>query len=180
MVITYKKCIELFGSDYRIKKAIREGKLFQKERGFYSDKEFDSQLEFITVKYPRAIFTSESAYYYYGLTDVIPEVYFLATKRKDTRIKEKEIKQIFVKDELFEFGCSEITYQNLKISIYSKERLLVDLIRFKTKMPFDYYKEIIGNYRRIVDELDFFEMEDYASMFRSEKRIMETIQLEVL
>ena len=73
-----------------------------------------------------------------------------------------------------------MNYQNIQISIYSKERLLVDLIRFRKKMPFDYYKEIIGNYRRIVDELDFFAIEDYTAMLKSGKKIMDTIQLEVL
>jgi hypothetical protein len=47
-------------------------------------------------------------------------------------------------------------------------------------LPFDYYKELIGSYRRIVDELDFFAMEDYADMLKNRKKIMETIQLEVL
>lgn len=180
MVLTYKDCIQCFGSDYRIKKAIREGILFKKGKGVYSDSEFESQLECIGIKYPRAIFTSESAYYYYGLTDVLPEYYFLATKREDTRIRDREIKQVFVKDCLFEYGQTEIVYQNVKISIYSRERLLVDLIRFKNKFPFDYYKEIIRNYRRIIDELDVFAMEDYASFFRNEKKIMEAIQLEVM
>lgn len=180
MVLTYKDCIERFGSDYMIKKEISAGKLFQKGKGLYSDQALCSELEIITVKYPRAVFTSESAYYYYGLTDVIPDYYFLATKRDSTRIKDKAIKQIFVKDNLYEFGKSILEYQGTKISIYSKERLLVDLIRFKTRMPFDYYKEIIGNYRRIIDELDFFCIEDYADMLKNRKKIMEAIQLEVM
>ena len=47
-------------------------------------------------------------------------------------------------------------------------------------MPFDYYKEIIGNYRRAVDDLDFFSMEDYAGMLKYGKKIMDAIQLEVM
>ena len=103
----------------------------------------------ITVKYPRAVFTGASAYYYYGLTDVIPDCYNLATKREDTRIKDKQVHQVYVKDDLFEIGRYSMKYQNTEICIYSRERLLVDLVRFKNRMPFDYYKEIIGNYRRI-------------------------------
>lgn len=180
MILTYKECIDRFGSDYMLKKEINEGRLFQKDKGFYSDQELCSELELIVSKYPRAIFTGESAYYYYGFTDVIPDYYCLATKRGDTRIQKKNIKQIFVNDILFDFGKSEMNYQNTKIAIYSRERLLVDLIRFKSKMSFDYYKEIVSNYRRIIDELDFFSIEDYAAMLKNEKKIMDTIQLEVM
>lgn len=180
MVLTYKECIERYGSDYMIKKEISEGNLFQKEKGVYSDRELCSELELIVAKYPRAVFTGESAYYYHGLTDVIPDYYCLATRRGDTRIKVKWIKQIFVNDELYDFGKQTMMYQNTNISIYSKERLLVDLVRFKLKFPLDYYKEVIGNYRRIVDDLDFFSIEDYAGMLRNGKKIMDSIQLEVM
>ncbi len=180
MILTYKQCIERYGSDYMIKKEINEERLFQKEKGFYSDKELCSELELIVAKYPRAVFTGESAYYYYGLTDVIPDYYHLATRRGDTRIKEKRVKQTFVNDDLFEIGKCSMEYQNTKIQIYSRECLLVDLVRFKNKMPFDYYKEVIGNYRRIIDDLDFFSIEDYAGMLKQSKKIMDVIQLEVM
>lgn len=180
MIFTYKECIERFGSDYRIKKEIDAGNLFQKEKGIYSDRKLCSELEIIVAKYPRAIFTGESAYYYYGFTDVIPECYCLVTVRKDTRIKDKRIKQTFVNHYLYEFGKCSLKYQNATISIYSKERLLVDLVRFKSKVSFDYYKEIISNYRRTVDELDFFSVEDYAGLLKNGKKLIETIRLEIM
>ena len=180
MVFTYKECIEHFGSDYMIKKEINEGNLFQKGKGLYSDQALCSELELIAAKYPRAVFTGESAYYYYGFTDVIPDCYYLATRRGDTRIRDKSIKQRFVNDELYSFGKCTLKYQNTDITIYSKERLLVELVRFKSKVPFDYYKEIIGNYRRAVDDLDFFSMEDYSGMLKYGKKIMDAIQLEVM
>ena len=180
MVLTYKECIKRFGTDYKIKKAISEGNLFQKGKGLYSDRALCSELELIVAKYPRAVFTGESAYYYYGFSDVIPNYYCLATRRGDTRIKDKSEKQTFVNDDLYDFGKCTMEYQNTNISIYSKERLLVDLVRFKNKIPFDYYKEVIGNYRRVIDDLDFFSIEDYAAMLKNGKKIMDTIQLEVM
>lgn len=180
MVLTYKECIERLGSDYMIKKEISEGNLFPKGKGFYSDKELCSELELIVARYPKAVFTGESAYYYYGFTDIVPDYYCLATKREDTRIKNKLVKQVFVKDNLYEFGKSKIEYQNIKICIYSKERLLADLVRFKNRIPFDYYKEVIGNYRRMVDDLDFFSIEDYVGLLKHGKKIMNVIQLEVM
>lgn len=180
MILTYSQCIKKFGTDYRIKKEIKEGRLYQKEKGIYSDKEFCSYLEIISVKYPQAIFSDRSAYYYHGLTDEIPKRYTISTKREGSRIKDVSIKQSFVTDGLYEFGVQTLQYQNTHIRIYSRERLLVDLIRFRSKYPLDYYKEIIGSYRLIVNELDFFEIEDYAMMLKNGENIMNTIQMEVM
>ena len=180
MILTYKECIELYGSDYKLKRAIKEKKLYQIEKGYYSDSELNAEIELIVAKFPKAIFAAESAYYYYGLTDVIPDYYHLATKRTDTRIKDTRIKQSFVMDEIFDVGKCMFSYQNINIPIYDKERLLIDLIRFKNKMPFDYYKEIINSYRAIINELDFFQLEEYASRFKKTTNIIEKIQLEVL
>lgn len=112
MLLTYKECIKRYGTDYRIKKEIEAGRLFQKEKGIYSLQKSCSEVEMIMTKYPRAIYTGESAYYYMGLTDVIPDEYVIATKRTDSRIKDENVKQIFVKDELFEIGRSEKEYRS--------------------------------------------------------------------
>lgn len=180
MVMTYKQCVEIYGTDYNIKKEIKEGRLFQKEKGLYADTQYCSDLELINVKHPNAVFSGRSAYYYYGLTDVIPQKYILTTKREDSRIKNNAVKQNFAKDDIYGFGITNITYQNVTIKIYSKERLLVDLIRFRSRYSLDYYKEIISGYRNIINELDFFEVEDYAAMFKNGDKILNTIQMEVM
>lgn len=47
-------------------------------------------------------------------------------------------------------------------------------------MPFDYYKEILRNYRKIIYELDFQLVEEYAEKLPKTNLVMKTIQLEVL
>lgn len=180
MIFTYKECIDKYGSDYMIKKEIAAGRLYQKQRGLYSDQRRCSETDIITAKYPRAIYAGESAHYYYGLTDVIPDEHVLATKRSDTRIKEPNVRQIYIKNELFEFGRTTMEYRGSKINIYCLERLLVDLIRSRSKVPFDYYKEVIGSFRGLAEKMDFFVVEEYAGKFRGRKAIMNAIQLEVL
>lgn len=180
MIMTYAQCLRIYGTDYKIKKEIAAGRLFQKEKGLYSDTQYCSDLEIISVKYPNAVFSGKSAYYYYGLTDVISPKYMLTTKREDSRIRNEAIKQNFAKDDIYKFGITNIEYQNTTIRIYSKERLLVDLIRFRARYSLDYYKEIISGYRNILDELDFFEVEDYAMLFKNGNKILNTIQMEVM
>ncbi len=38
--------------------------------------------------------------------------------------------------------------------------MLIELLRYKSKLPFDYYKEVIINYRKLVSKLDIQEIKD--------------------
>ena len=58
--------------------------------------------------------------------------------------------------------------------------MLIELMRSRAKIPLDYYKEVIQNYRKLSFELDFGLVEDYATMFRNGANLMEMIQMEVL
>lgn len=180
MVLTYKQCIEKYGSDHMLKKEIAEGRIFQKEKGIYSLSSSCSELEIISVKYPRAIYTGESAFYYHSLTDVIPDYYYLATIRTDTRIKDARVRQTYLKEDIFDMGRVQMQYHNTMIRIYNLERMLIELMRFRHKMPFDYYKEIISNYRNKVDIMDIAKVEEYADKFKNAGRLMDMIQMEVL
>ena len=106
----------------------------------YSDEEYVNPLAVVTKKYPKFIFTMDSAFYYWNLTDVIPDKFCLATKQTSIRINEEDIKQYFVDDEIFEIGKTILKVENTEINIYNKERMLVELIRKKNQLPFDYYK----------------------------------------
>ena len=166
-------------STYQLNKLIKNKKLFKIENGLYSDQEFVNPLEIIIKKYPNAIFTSDSAYYYYDLTDVIPDYFYLATKRTDSRISDKNIKQVFIPNELFELGKTQIEVENIKINIYDEERMLVELIRKKNIIPFDYYKEIITSYRKKIDKLDIYKIQEYISHYKNESSLYDTLMREV-
>ena len=71
-------------------------------------------------------------------------------------------------------------YKGYPIKIYSKERMLVELLRYKTKLPFDYYKEVLLNYRKILPQLDIQAIQDYAMEAPKSNKIMETLQMEVI
>ena len=55
-----------------------------------------------------------------------------------------------------------------EVNMYNKERLLVELIRKRNQIPFDYYKEIVANYRKIADELDMYKIEQYIALYKNE------------
>jgi len=180
MLYSYNNCFEIYGSDKKIKQAIVDKKIYKIEKGIYSDKEFVSEISIISKKYPKAIFTLNSAFYYHGLTDVIPKYYYLATSKQVKGIMDKRVKQKFENSTGLNLGVITMEYNKNAISIYDKERMLVELIRNKNKLPFDYYKEIINNYRKIIDDLDIQLIQEYIYALPKTNMIMETLNLEVL
>lgn len=180
MLFSYDECIKQYGSDYQIKKAIEEGVLYKMVPGIYSDRKNEPDTAVIGMKYPNAVFTLYSAFFYQGLTDTIPLFYYLATDKDATKIRDKKIKQIFDNHDSLDIGVEILTYNGDDIRVFSKERLLIELVRNKRNLPFDYYKEIIGNYRRMTYELDFQLVEEYAERLPKTRLVMDTIQMEVL
>lgn len=179
MVYTRKEISKIYKSTYQLNKALKAKKIFKIQNGIYSDQEYVNPLSVIAKKYPNAIFTMESAFYYWNLTDVIPDKFHLATKRVSVRYKDEDIKQYFVEDGLFDFGRTNLIIENIVINIYDKERMLVELVRKKNQIPFDYYKEIISNYRKISSELDSFKISEYISYYKNEETLYDRVQSEV-
>lgn len=180
MLFSYDECIKQYNSDYKIKKAIKEGVLYKIAPGVYSDRKNEPDTAIIKMKYPNAVFTLNSAFFYQGLTDTVPSFYYLETDKDATKIKDKNIRQVFDNYSSLDIGVEIKKYNGDNIQIFSKERLLIELIRNKSNLPFDYYKEIIGSYRRMIYELDFQLIEEYAEQLPKTKLVMDTIQMEVL
>ena len=104
MIFTYNELLLKYKSAYQIEKAVKNGQIYKIEKGIYSDVPSVHYLAVIMKKYPYGIFTSYSAYYYHNLTDVIPDKIYLSTSRNGTTITSNKIKQIRMKDELYNLG----------------------------------------------------------------------------
>lgn len=172
-------CVKEYGSQYNVGKLLDEGKLFKVDRGVYSEQEHVPALAILMFKYPKAVVTMKTALYIHGLTDVIPDIYDLATDRNAAKITDKRVKQYFYPSETFEEGVEDYDYRGYKIRIYSRERMLAEVIRYKSKLPFDLYKEVILNYRRIMPTLNIQEIQDHAMALPKSGRILEILQSEV-
>ena len=179
MILLYKELMNKYKSDYKIKKLIDEGKIIKVEKGIYSDNGNVNYLEILTKKYPDAVFTMNSAFYYHNLTDVIPDKEYLAIKRDSTKISDDRIKVIYYQDKFFDIGKTTIKVNGAEINIYDKERMLIELIRNEKSMGFDYYKEIINNYREIKDELNIKKISEYISKYAIEDYLYDVIMKEV-
>ena len=179
MLYSYETCIAIFKTDYQLRKEIEKGNIFKIEKGIYSDDEYESDIAIMKMKYPDAVFTLNSAFYFYGLTDTIPRIHYLETDKDASKIRDEKVKQIFDNHNSLNVGVTEMEYDGTMIKVFDRERLLIELVRNKKKLPFDYYKEIIGNYRRLVHELDVQAIHDYAVVLPKTNKVMEIIQMEV-
>ena len=179
MVYNYKEILEKYKNDYTIRKALNSKEIFKIEKGIYSDKEINNPLVIYSKKYPNAVITMDSAFYYYHLTDVIPNKVYLATDRNVHTIKDDKIIQIFVNKEILYQGRIQEKINNNLINIYDRERLLVEIVRKKKQIPYDYYKEIIRNYRDISYELDMYKIEEYLSLYKNNLNLALMLKNEV-
>ena len=57
--------------------------------------------------------------------------------------------------------------------------MLIELVKMRKRLPFDYYKEIINNYRKIVNSLDMEKLEYYLSFYKNQESLFDAIQREV-
>lgn len=180
MILSYNEAIKQYGNAYKLDKAVSEGAIYKKEEGIYSTNRYESELGVIMKKYPRAVLAGEYAFYSHGLTNVIPEKYDLATPSKSSKLKDPRIKQIYVREDLFPLGIEEKEVDGAIVRIYDKERMLIELLRAKNSMPYDLYKEIIMNYRRIITDLEVWRIQEYADVFPKSKMISKALDEEVM
>ena len=163
MAITYKDALERYGSRYRLRKALSEGRVIRRSRGLYTQAgEIESPIADIAAKYPGAILTGATALYLHGLIDMPPETIDAASATGTTKIVIPGIHQTFVSPDAFEVGKIEMETDGVQVAVYDKERMLLELMRTRNKLPYDLYREAVQSYRRQADGLDIYKLQDYA------------------
>lgn len=96
MLMTTSECLAKYGNFYRIAQAVRRGELYKVAHGVYSDDKRHRDVEMLLMKYPTSVVTMLSAYYYYGLTDNVPDKIHLAVERDGTKIRDANVVEYFV------------------------------------------------------------------------------------
>ena len=138
-----------------------------------------SELRTIQFKYPKGIIAFESAYFYYDLTDVIPDIYHLATPSNVPAINYPRIRQHYMPPTIYALGVTEIEYCGDKIRTYDLERLLIDTARMKNKLPSDMYKEVILSFRSLVGSLSEEKIGTYLPFFPKRNMVERILYEEV-
>ena len=179
MVYSYQEILKKYGSRSKIDEALKNKEIYKLKNNVYSDKIYVNPIVVISKKYPNGIITMDSAFYYYNLTDVVPQKVYLATNRNSDKIKDDEVVQVLIPKDILVQGKIQVDINGNIVNIYNRERLLIELIRKRGTIPFDYYKEIIESYRQISYELDMYKIEEYVSLFKNEVNLFDILQREV-
>ena len=174
MIYTTKELLEKGETEYSIRKRLKSGSLFLIERGCYHDGNgvtFRNEI-LISKKYPSAILTGLSAFYIYGLTDFIPEYFYLATAQHSFPIRRSDIKQSYQDPSYLEVGVSIKHLDEGDVRTYDLERLLIELFRLKEKYPKEIYYEVINSFRKIKDKIDYYKVNQYLKSFSSSNHLL--------
>lgn len=180
MVLNYTECKEKYGNAYQLNKAVDAGLIYKLEEGIYSEDKYESDAAILSKKYPQAVFTGVYAFYLHGLTDYVPESYALATKSKAAPIADKRVEQVYTRDDLLMEGATTVPAEGIDILVYDKERMLIELLRNKNKWPKDFYKEVLGRYRKIIESLEIWRIQEYIEKFPKSGMIRRSFDEEVL
>lgn len=169
MVYTYVELKKKGFNHYQIKKMVENQTLYKIKEGLYSKEKEPSFLECMVKLHPNSIVTLNSAFHYYGLLKKEPENLYLATVQKARKIKESKVKQIFMSDHLYKIGVVPMTYKGIVFKTYCLERLLIELVRYKTDFEYETYHEIMNSYKKILKLLNKNKLEEYVQYFRDKK-----------
>ena len=178
-VVTYLQCLTEFGSDYAIQKAIADGSLFRVGRGLYARTPNPGFLAIVMARHRNAIVCLDSAFFYQGLTDVVPDVLHLATSRSAKRIANPAVRQHFVPQNILRVGESSIERNGTTIRIYDLERLAIDVIRMRPRLPYDLCKEVILSLRGRSGDMYPARIADYLEHFPRRDTILNAIEKEI-
>ncbi|MCL2024827.1 MAG: abortive phage infection protein [Coriobacteriia bacterium] len=137
------------------------------------------ELYIIQVRYPKAVFSHETALYLLGLAEREPTQYTLTLKTGTnvTGLTKQGIKVYKVKDELFDEGIIEMPSPvGHMVRTYNPERTIIDLFRSRRNIEIQELQSAVRAYLRS-DEKNIPLLMRYAKMFSVEKTVRQYLEV---
>ena len=144
--------------------------------GFYAKPDWitDDFLVF-QYKYPKFIFSYESALYLLNLADSLPQTFEVTGPKNYRPFSPKENIAIIhtdYKKETYEFGIAEVeTNLGNKVLAYNAEKTVCDLIRRSEKIDSEIYTKALYNYSKLKNKNPGWLIE-YAKIMGIQKKCM--------
>lgn len=181
MIYKYKELVEKYGKR-KTDVLLNTDKYIKISKGLYKDSDSFDDYEEICMRYTNTTLTLQSALYIHHITDYVPDKYYVASLNKGTVIKDDRIIQYYLSNKFYYIGRDKICTSNGYYYVYNIERLLIEVFRFKNKLPYDYFKEICKSYRELVNEgkLDFNRLVEYANEIAYGRSYLKQIQAIIL
>lgn len=72
------------------------------------------------------------------------------------------MRQHFIPEGWLGIGRSTVSVDGTELAVYDPERMLLELMRSRNKLPYDLYREAVASFRRRSERLDIYRLQDYA------------------
>ncbi len=160
---------------------VRKEKLEKLAAGFYAKSDwFTDDFLVFQYKYPKFIFSYESALYLLNLTDTFPQTFEVTGPKNYRPFNPKENIAIIhtdYKKETYELGIVEIeTNLGNKVFAYNAEKTICDLIRRSKKIDSEIYTKALHNYSKLKSR-NQSRLIEYAKIMGIQKKVYDTMMV---
>ena len=148
---------------------VAEGKLERVDRGVYvSTDAIEDEMYYMQTKYPKLIYSHETALYLHGLSDRTPFQYSASVPSgyKAVGSVAKRFKVYYIKRELHEMGIETVqSSHGNPIKTYNIERTICDLIRSRNRIEVQILNESLKRFVKL-KSADLSILMDYAKKLK--------------
>ena len=140
------------GIDYRrVQTFVKEGELRKIRNGSYtSGRKSYPEEDLITGLFPDGVLTLQSALFAYGYLDEMPEVWQIAISKNTSKsrfnILYPSVEPSYTEDDVLLMGQEKIQLGHREIAIYSRDRLICDVLKYQDKLTTEEFKKAIRGY----------------------------------
>jgi predicted transcriptional regulator of viral defense system len=153
---------------------VSEGTLERVSRGVYTLKDtLEDEMYIMQSKYPKLIFSHETALFLYGLSDRTPYEYS-ATVPSGTKVVStisSRFKIYYIKKEFHDLGVEELkTTFGHSIKVTSLERTICDIVRSKSRIDIQIFSEALKRFSK-TKTINYYLLNEYSKKFNIEKNM---------
>lgn len=159
---------------------VKKGKLERLERGIYlADDCYDDEMYRFQIKFTQAIFSHDTALFFYDLTDRDPLKYSVTVKTgvNTKSIRESGAKVYSIKPGLYELGLTTAeTPYNRIVKTYNMERTICDIIRSRSQMDIEILTAALKRYTNRKDK-NLPQLMRYAEKFKIQNVLRQYLEV---
>lgn len=163
-----------------LKKLMDMRKIERVKRGVYvAVGEIEDEMFYMQAKYPKIIYSHETALFVHELTDRTPFEYAVTVPSgyKVPRNVSDNSKIYYIKRELYLLGVitSKTSFGN-EIKVYDVERTICDILRSRERIDIQIISQALKDYVRL-KTTDFNKLSEYAKVFRVNEILKKYIEV---
>jgi predicted transcriptional regulator of viral defense system len=157
----------------------KEGTLKRIERGIYMSKDgIYDELFIFQIRYPKVVFSHETALYLLNLTDKLPDrIHLTINHNYKFNQRPENTRVYYVHNDILTLGVikKETNMGNL-VKLYSAERTLCDFIKNRSDMDPEVYIKFVKTYPSYPDR-DIHQLFNIAQQMNIVKEVQEIMEL---